>query len=126
MGLFTHPERSKTHTDTLKPEQKTRNKPLWRKEFQNKGFCKMLLFDVTYMSSLVWRSIGSWVSLSMWKRTSKEDSVNALKDNGTQITIPLKYSHFKYIVVIINNLRIYMIINNNLRPQFIFISPNFF
>lgn len=35
---------------------------------------------VTYMSSLVWRSMGSWVSLSMWKRTSKDDSVNALKD----------------------------------------------
>lgn len=40
----------------------------------------MLLFEVTYMSSLVWRSMGSWVSLSMWKRTSKDDNVNALKD----------------------------------------------
>ena len=41
----------------------------------------------TYMSSLVWRSMGSWVSLSMWKRTSKDDSVNALKDIEGQIIL---------------------------------------
>ena len=48
----------------------------------------MLLFEVTYMSSLVWRSMGSWVSLSMWKRTSKDDSVSAL--NATQNIIHIR------------------------------------
>lgn len=33
----------------------------------------------THLSSLVWRSMGSCVSLSMWKRTSGEDRVRALK-----------------------------------------------
>lgn len=48
----------------------------------------------TYMSSLVWRSMGSWVSLSMWKRTSKDDSVNALKDIKHNTT-HVKYRQFK-------------------------------
>lgn len=38
-----------------------------------------LLSEDTYKSSFAWRSMGSWVSLSMWKRTSKEDNVRALR-----------------------------------------------
>lgn len=47
----------------------------------------MLLFEVTYMSSLVCRSMGSWVSLSMWKRTSKDDSVSALNVTENMIHV---------------------------------------
>ena len=61
-----------------------------------KGSCggSFLEYYGTYMSSLVWRSMGSWVSLSMWKRTSKDDSVNALMDIKHNTT-HVKYRQFK-------------------------------
>lgn len=63
----------KTQHDTNKHTEKKETSFCGGKEF-----CSF--FEATYISSLVWRSMGSWVSLSMWKRTSKDDSVNALKD----------------------------------------------
>lgn len=54
--------------------------------------------EVTYMTSLVWRSMGSWVSLSMWKRTSNDDSVNALQDCATQIKILFEHSQIRWLI----------------------------
>lgn len=36
--------------------------------------------------------MGSWVSLSMWKRTSNDDNVRALRGNPT--LIPLIYNYY--------------------------------
>lgn len=59
---------------------------------QRKAEGKKLLSEATYKSSFAWRSMGSWVSLSMWKRTSNEDNVRALRGNPK--LIPLIYNYY--------------------------------
>lgn len=60
---------------------------------QRKAGGRKLPSEATYKSSFAWRSMGSWVSLSMWKRTSNEDNVRALKgeSNTHPFNIQLLY-----------------------------------
>lgn len=59
---------------------------------QRKAGVRKLLSEATYKSSFAWRSMGSWVSLSMWNRTSNEDNARALRGNPT--LIPLIYTYY--------------------------------
>lgn len=107
-----------------------------RRLLQRNGFCRVLLFKVTYMSSLVWRSMGSWVSLSMWKRTSKEDSVSALNDIKMRfmwITTSLNIQLFAFVFLLFFHFGLYpfsilcllRILASLFRPRRLFVISSF-